>query len=87
MKFLSRRRLLNHQRARAVGMGEPLRKRSHETHLDDPHRCLLLTPDYPLRPDDPSLRVYRTVDCIDCLDMRTMRVWVLVPHSDDDVRP
>lgn len=68
-------------------MRELLWKRSRETHLDDPHWCLLLAPDYPLCPDDPSLRVNRTVDRINCLDMGTMRVWVLVPHSDDDVRP
>ena len=58
-----------------------------ETHLDDPHWCLLLTSDYPLCPDDPSLRVDRTVDRIDCQDMRTVRVRVFVPHPDDDVCP
>ena len=63
------------------------RKGSHETHLDNPHRGLLLAPNYPLRPDDPSLRVDRTFDCIGRLDMRAMWVWVLVPHSDDDVSP
>ena len=68
-------------------MNKQLWMRSREPHLDNPHRCLLLTPNNPLRPDDPSLRVDRPVDRINCLDMGTMRVWVLVPHPDDYVRP
>ena len=56
-------------------------------HLDYPCWCLLLAPQYPLRPDDARLRVDGAVNDVDAHDMAAVRIWVLVPHADNDVVP
>ena len=56
-------------------------------HLDYPCWCLLLAPQYPLRPDDTRLRVDGAVHDVDAEYMAAVWVRVLVPHADDDVGP
>lgn len=58
-----------------------------EAYFYDPCRGPLLATKHSLCPDDTRGGVHRAVDDIHGHDMRTMGIRVLMPHSDDDMRP
>ncbi len=54
-------------------------------HLDYPCRCLLLTPQYPFRPNNAGVWVYGAVHDVDGYYMGAVLIGIFMPHPDDDV--